>query len=93
MVAVLSVIAWVAVLGFLADLLSKPVLVGYMAGVPLLMIVGQLDKLTGVVRRRPAAIVRRQRRGRQSFPSRRAERAFTVMLAPANCASPQPPES
>src|SRR6478672_3327305 len=35
-------------LGFLADLLSKPVLVGYMAGVALIMIVGQLEKVSGV---------------------------------------------
>ena len=35
-------------LGFLADLLSRPVLVGYMAGVAILMIVGQLGKVTGV---------------------------------------------
>ncbi|HEY7596105.1 MAG TPA: sulfate permease [Actinophytocola sp.] len=35
-------------LGFLADLLSRPVLVGYMAGVAVLMIVGQLGKVTGV---------------------------------------------
>ena len=31
-------------LGFLADLLSKPVLVGYMAGVAVIMIAGQLGK-------------------------------------------------
>ena len=48
LVAALSVVAWIARLGVLADLLSKPVLVGYMAGVAVLMIVGQLDKLTGV---------------------------------------------
>ena len=35
-------------LGFLADLLSKPVLIGYMAGVAVIMIVGQLAKVTGV---------------------------------------------
>jgi SulP family sulfate permease len=35
-------------LGFLADLLSRPILVGYLAGVAVLMIVGQLGKLTGV---------------------------------------------
>jgi sulfate permease, SulP family len=34
-------------MGFLADLLSKPILVGYMAGVALIMISGQLDKVTG----------------------------------------------
>jgi sulfate permease, SulP family len=47
-VAAFSVVAWIARLGFLADLLSTPVLVGYMAGVAILMIVGQLDNLTGV---------------------------------------------
>jgi sulfate permease, SulP family len=35
-------------LGFAADLLSRPVLVGYMAGVAVLMIVSQLGKLTGM---------------------------------------------
>lgn len=41
-------LAWVVRLGFLADLLSKPVLVGYMAGVAVIMIVGQLSKVSGV---------------------------------------------
>ncbi|MGN6574988.1 MAG: SulP family inorganic anion transporter [Nocardioides sp.] len=36
----------VARLGFLADLLSRPVLVGYMAGIAALMVVSQLGKLT-----------------------------------------------
>ena len=35
-------------LGALADLLSKPVLVGYMAGIAALMVVSQLTNLTGV---------------------------------------------
>ncbi|MGZ4494066.1 MAG: SulP family inorganic anion transporter [Blastococcus sp.] len=35
-------------LGFLADLLSRPVLVGYLAGVAVLMVVSQLGKLTGM---------------------------------------------
>jgi SulP family sulfate permease len=35
-------------LGFLADLLSRPVLVGYLTGVALLMIAGQLGAATGV---------------------------------------------
>jgi MFS superfamily sulfate permease-like transporter len=35
-------------LGFLADLLSRPVLVGYMAGIALIMISGQLENVTGV---------------------------------------------
>ena len=44
----LCLVARVARLGFLADLLSKPVLVGYMAGIAVLMIVSQLEKVTGV---------------------------------------------
>jgi high affinity sulfate transporter 1 len=47
-VGVLCLLAWVARLGFVANLLSKPILVGYMAGVALIMIVGQLKKITGV---------------------------------------------
>jgi SulP family sulfate permease len=35
-------------LGFLADLLSRPVLVGYLAGIAVLMVVSQLGKLTGI---------------------------------------------
>lgn len=34
-------------LGFLAELLSRPVLIGYMAGVAVIMISGQLGKTTG----------------------------------------------
>jgi sulfate permease, SulP family len=44
----LCLIGWLARLGFLADLLSKPVLVGYMAGIAVVMIVSQLTKITGV---------------------------------------------
>ena len=47
-VGVLFLIAYVARLGFVADLLSRPILVGYLAGVALTMISGQLGKLTGV---------------------------------------------
>ncbi len=44
----LCLVAWAARLGFFADLLSRPVLVGYMAGVARIMIVNQLPRLTGV---------------------------------------------
>ena len=44
----LAVVAWLARLGFIAALLSRPVLVGYLAGVALIMIAGQLGRLTGV---------------------------------------------
>lgn len=48
MVALLCLLGRLARLGFVADMLSKPVLVGYMAGVAVMMIVGQLGKVTGV---------------------------------------------
>jgi high affinity sulfate transporter 1 len=48
LVGVLSVCAGLARLGFAADLLSRPVLVGYLAGVGLIMIAGQLGRVTGV---------------------------------------------
>ena len=47
-VGLMSVGAWLLRLGFVADLLSRPVLVGYMAGVGLIMIAGQLRRVTGV---------------------------------------------
>jgi SulP family sulfate permease len=48
LVGLLCLVCWAARLGFVADLLSKPILVGYLAGVALIMMVGQLGKLTGV---------------------------------------------
>jgi SulP family sulfate permease len=47
-VASLCLLGWFGRLAFLAELLSRPVLVGYMSGVALLMIVSQLGKLTGI---------------------------------------------
>ncbi|HEY3478302.1 MAG TPA: SulP family inorganic anion transporter, partial [Streptomyces sp.] len=47
-VGLLSAVAWAVRLGFVADLLSRPVLVGYMTGVALIMMVDQLPRLTGV---------------------------------------------
>ncbi|MFF7645849.1 sulfate permease [Streptomyces canus] len=47
-VGLLCVVAWAVRLGFVADLLSRPVLIGYLAGVALIMIADQLPKLTGV---------------------------------------------
>lgn len=44
----LCLLGWAGRLGFLADLLSKPVLVGYMAGIAVIMVVSQLGKLTGI---------------------------------------------
>ena len=44
----LCLLARLARLGVLAELLSKPVLIGYLAGIAVLMIVSQLGKVTGV---------------------------------------------
>ncbi len=48
LVGLMAVVAWLLRLGFVADLLSRPVLVGYMAGVGLIMIGDQLKHVTGV---------------------------------------------
>jgi sulfate permease, SulP family len=48
LVGSICLVARLARLGFLADLLSRPVLVGYMAGVAVIMTVGQLGKVSGV---------------------------------------------
>lgn len=47
-VGVVCLAGWVARLGFLANLLSRPVLVGYLVGVAVLMIVSQLGKVSGI---------------------------------------------
>lgn len=44
----ICLVGFVARLGFLAELLSRPVLVGYLAGVAVLMVVSQVEKVTGV---------------------------------------------
>jgi SulP family sulfate permease len=48
LVAAFCVLGWVFRLGTLADLLSRPVLVGYLAGIAGLMISSQLGKLLGI---------------------------------------------
>jgi high affinity sulfate transporter 1 len=47
MVGAIMVLASVAKLGFIADLLSKPTMIGYMNGLALTILVGQLPKLFG----------------------------------------------
>ena len=44
----ICLVGYLARLGFLANLLSRPILVGYLAGVALIMIVGQLGKVSGI---------------------------------------------
>ena len=43
----ICLLGWIGRLGFLANLLSRPVLIGYMNRIALLMIVRQLGNLTG----------------------------------------------
>ena len=47
-VSAICLVCWLARLGFLANLLSHPVLIGYMAGIAVLMIVSQLGKVSGI---------------------------------------------
>ena len=48
LVGLVCIAAWALRLGFVADMLSRPILLGYMAGLGLVMILGQLGPLTGV---------------------------------------------
>ncbi len=48
LVGLVCLVGYVARLGFLANLLSKPILIGYMAGVAVIMITGQLGKISGI---------------------------------------------
>ncbi len=48
LVGLICLVGYVARLGFLANLLSKPILIGYMTGVALMMITGQLGKISGI---------------------------------------------
>ena len=47
-VGLVCLVGRIARLGFLANLLSRPVLVGYLAGIGILMVFSQLGKLTGL---------------------------------------------
>ncbi len=48
LVGLYALLAGVLRIGFIGDLLSRPVLIGYMAGVAVIMITSQLGKVTGV---------------------------------------------
>lgn len=48
LVGLYALLAGVLRMGFIGDLLSRPVLIGYMAGVAVIMISSQLGKVTGV---------------------------------------------
>src|SRR6266702_2923544 len=47
MVAAIMIVAAIAKLGFIASLISKPTMIGYMNGLALTILVGQLPKLFG----------------------------------------------
>jgi high affinity sulfate transporter 1 len=47
MVAAVMIVAAVARLGFIADLISKPTMIGYLNGLALTILIGQLPKLFG----------------------------------------------
>jgi len=48
LVALACVLGWLLRLAAVAELLSKPILVGYMAGIAVVMVVSQLDDLLGL---------------------------------------------
>jgi sulfate permease, SulP family len=48
LVGLVCCVGYVTKLGFLADLLSRPILIGYMTGIAILMVVGQLGKISGI---------------------------------------------
>jgi MFS superfamily sulfate permease-like transporter len=47
MVAAIMIVGAVSKLGFIADLISKPTMIGYMNGLALTILIGQLPKLFG----------------------------------------------
>jgi high affinity sulfate transporter 1 len=47
MVAAIMLVAGIAKLGFIADLISKPTMIGYLNGLALTILIGQLPKLFG----------------------------------------------
>jgi len=47
-VGLLCLLGWALRLGVLADLFSRPVLIGYLAGVAVIMIVSQVDTISGI---------------------------------------------
>ena len=48
LVAAFYALGWIARLGWIADYLSRPVLVGYIHGIAVVLVIGQLAKMLGV---------------------------------------------
>ena len=55
LVAACFLLAWVLRLGWMADYFSRPVLIGYLHGVAVILVIGQLGKLLGTLDRRDAS--------------------------------------
>ena len=78
LVAACFVLARVLRLGWVADYLSRPVLVGYIHGVAVVLVIGQLGKLLGlsIDAREAAPAARRGRaRARRARAARRSRSA------------------
>lgn len=78
-VGVMCILGWLGRLGFLANLLSHPVLIGYMAGIAVLMIVSQLGKVTGIPISGDSVITQLQ-----SFLTQLAEASWPTMILAAS---------
>ena len=76
LVGAVCIAAFALRLGFLADLLSQPILIGYMAGVALIMIGSQLATITGRDPRRPTG---------------RSPRSWSCGASPARSSRPPSP--
>lgn len=48
-VGAFAIVGWITRMGFISELLSRPVLAGYLLGIAVLMIASQLGKVTGTV--------------------------------------------
>jgi MFS superfamily sulfate permease-like transporter len=69
MVAAIMILAAVAKLGFIADLISKPTMIGYMDGLALTILAGQLPKLDPVRRKIERYGLTRTIASRDFFPT------------------------
>ena len=74
MVGAIMILAAVAKLGFIADLLSKPTMIGYMNGLALTILVGQLPKLFGFSVDADGLHRRARRRSSAGWPTARRSR-------------------
>jgi len=81
----ITVLASVAKLGFVADLLSKPTQIGYMNGLALTILVGQLPKLFGFSVEGDGLIARGGRASPRGSPTARRRRQRWRSVCSAWC--------